>query len=75
MFLENRDALLSCYMDTFHLLRQRYKNLTMVLIGRGENLPATPMVLFRQVIFQTGRHFSTAQNFWCLRLDGLPQPR
>lgn len=45
MFLENRDALLSCYMDTFHLLRQRYKNLTMVLIGRGENLPATDGVV------------------------------
>ena len=45
MFLENRDALLNCYMDTFHLLRQRYKNLTMVLIGRGEDLPATDGVI------------------------------
>ena len=45
MFLENRDALLNCYMDTFHILRQRYENLTMVLIGRGEDLPATDGVV------------------------------
>ena len=71
MFLENRDALLSCYMDTFHLLRQRYKNLTMVLIGRGENLPATDGVVQASYIPNWAPLLHGAE----LLVDGLPQPR